>query len=164
MSKQKSGLGSGLPKNANDAEQSAQVELYNVTLAESAEQREREMTFGEALKADRRLIMYSIGFSGTIIMEGYGLALMTYLFTLEPFNRKYGVLTADGKYEVRVACFLGEAPVVWPMWCVLMCCFVSRLNIFGRFFCRSRRRLAPSSGSLLQRRVPNGSVTSGRHS
>ncbi|KAK4662171.1 uncharacterized protein QC763_711250 [Podospora pseudopauciseta] len=101
MSKQKSGLGSGLPKNANDAEQSAQVELYNVTLAESAEQREREMTFGEALKADRRLIMYSIGFSGTIIMEGYGLALMTYLFTLEPFNRKYGVLTADGKYEVE---------------------------------------------------------------
>ncbi|KAK0670644.1 hypothetical protein QBC41DRAFT_301368 [Cercophora samala] len=101
MSKSKSGLGIGSPKGTNDAEQPVEVELYNVTLAESAEQREREMTFGEALKADRRLIMYSIGFSGTIIMEGYGLALMTYLFTLAQFNQKYGVPIGDGKYEVE---------------------------------------------------------------
>ncbi|KAK4200568.1 hypothetical protein QBC40DRAFT_225506 [Triangularia verruculosa] len=102
MSKSKAGLGLGSPKGSKDAEQPVEVELYNVTLAESAEQRERDMTFGEALKADRRLIMYSIGFSGTIIMEGYGLALMTYLFSLNAFNSKYGVLQSDGQsYEVE---------------------------------------------------------------
>ncbi|KAK0716486.1 hypothetical protein B0T21DRAFT_386781 [Apiosordaria backusii] len=101
MSKSTSGLGIGSPNIPKDTEQPVEVELYNVTLAESAEQRERDMTFGEALKADRRLIMYSIGFSGTIIMEGYGLALMTYLFALPAFNEKYGVLQPNGEYEVE---------------------------------------------------------------
>lgn len=58
------------------------------------------MSFKKAVAGDFRLIMYSLGFSGTIIMEGYGLALLTYLFSVEPFNEKYGVKDANGKYEV----------------------------------------------------------------
>ncbi|KAK3400986.1 hypothetical protein B0T20DRAFT_390840 [Sordaria brevicollis] len=74
---------------------------YDEHLALVAEKKEREMTFKEAASGDLRLIMYSLGFSGTIIMEGYGLALLTYLFSVEPFNQKYGVKDTTGKYEVE---------------------------------------------------------------
>ena len=75
---------------------------YDTALALDAEQKERDMTFMQAMKADRRLIWYSLGFSGTIIMEGYGLALITYLFSFPVFNKKYGTWDAKkGDYEVR---------------------------------------------------------------
>lgn len=75
---------------------------YDVAMAEAAEAREKEMTFKEARKADKRLIWYSLGFSGTIIMEGYGLALITYLFSFAVFKARYGQPVGDsGDYEVR---------------------------------------------------------------
>ncbi|KAK0637220.1 hypothetical protein B0T17DRAFT_504585 [Bombardia bombarda] len=75
---------------------------YDVHLAETAEARERDMSFSAALKADRRLIWYSLGFSGTIIMEGYGLALITYLFSFPQFNKKFGVYREEIQdYEVQ---------------------------------------------------------------
>ncbi|KAK4186637.1 hypothetical protein QBC35DRAFT_265564 [Podospora australis] len=112
MSRQNAGLGispSNEKPSSNDveaAQQGVRAESYNVQLAEATEALERDMTFGQALKADRRLIWYSIGFSGTIIMEGYGLALITYLFTLNEFNKKFGELKPDAaggppKYDVE---------------------------------------------------------------
>ncbi|KAK3956900.1 hypothetical protein QBC32DRAFT_394346 [Pseudoneurospora amorphoporcata] len=74
---------------------------YDRNLAHLAEKKEREMTFKEAVVGDLRLIMYSLGFSGTIIMEGYGLALLTYLFSVEPFNKKYGIEVDTGKHELE---------------------------------------------------------------
>ena len=60
------------------------------------------MTFKEARQADKRLIWYSLGFSGTIIMEGYGLALITYLFSFAVFKTKYGeAVEGTDDYEVR---------------------------------------------------------------
>ncbi|KAK0723037.1 general substrate transporter [Lasiosphaeria miniovina] len=65
------------------------------------------MTFRDAMKADKRLIWHSLGFSGTIVMEGYGYALITYLFSFYTFNEKYGVVLpgkfVDGKpvYELE---------------------------------------------------------------
>jgi SP family general alpha glucoside:H+ symporter-like MFS transporter len=77
---------------------------YDVALAEAAEKKEKDMTFKEARKADKRLIWYSLGFSGTIIMEGYGLALITYLFSFAVFKTKYGKLEeGTEEYEVRHA-------------------------------------------------------------
>lgn len=74
---------------------------YDQDLALLAEKREQEMTFKHAFIGDLCLIMYSLGYSGTIIMEGYGMALLTYFFSVEPFNAKYGVFdTTTGKYEV----------------------------------------------------------------
>lgn len=68
---------------------------YDVHLAELAEKQEKEMSFNDARKADLRLIWYSLGFSGTIIMEGYGLALITYLFSFAAFNQRYGEFDKD---------------------------------------------------------------------
>ena len=63
---------------------------YDVALAEQCEKRELEMSFVEALKNDKRLIWYSLAISGTIIMEGYGLALITFLFSNQPFAEYWG--------------------------------------------------------------------------
>ena len=68
---------------------------YNPALAIAAERREKEMSFKESRKADKRLILYALGFSGTIIMEGYGLALITYLFTFTVFRERYGMYVED---------------------------------------------------------------------
>jgi len=77
---------------------------YDVAMADAAEAQEKEMTFKEARKADKRLIWYSLGFSGTIIMEGYGLALITYLFSFAVFKTKYGkAVEGTDDYEVRRA-------------------------------------------------------------
>lgn len=75
---------------------------YDVGLAEQCEKREVEMTFKEALSNDKRLIWYSLGFSGTIIMEGYGLALITYLLSAFPeFGKKFGGWNPNtNQYEV----------------------------------------------------------------
>jgi SP family general alpha glucoside:H+ symporter-like MFS transporter len=75
---------------------------YDVDLAIAAEASEKDMTFKDARKADLRLIWYSLGFSGTIIMEGYGLALITYLFSFSEFNKKFGRFEeAQNAWEVR---------------------------------------------------------------
>ncbi|KAL1844526.1 hypothetical protein VTK73DRAFT_2352 [Phialemonium thermophilum] len=74
---------------------------YDASLAEATEKREREMSFTEAVQADKRLILYSLGFSGTIVMEGYGLVMITYLFTLPVFNETFGQFDADTQtYEI----------------------------------------------------------------
>jgi len=78
---------------------------YDVRLALATEKSEEEMTFGQALKTDRRLIWYSLGFSGTIIMEGYGLALINYFFSYPVFQQQFGEpsLAKPGSFEVRLA-------------------------------------------------------------
>lgn len=75
---------------------------YDIAMAEAQEKREKDMTFKESRTADLRLIWYSLGFSGTIIMEGYGLALITYLFSFAIFKERYGEFDEGAQvYEVR---------------------------------------------------------------
>jgi hypothetical protein len=63
---------------------------YDAHLAVIAESNETNMTFMDAMKADMRLIFYSIFFSGTIIMEGYGFAMISTLFVFPHFKADYG--------------------------------------------------------------------------
>ncbi|KAM7197868.1 General substrate transporter [Rhypophila sp. PSN 637] len=81
---------------------------YDVSLAEQCEQRELEMSFKEALSNDKRLIWSSVGFSGTIIMEGYGLAMITYLFASLEFQKKFGESYVNEKGETAYL-----LPYVW---------------------------------------------------
>lgn len=80
--------------NPRPADQTSNVSddpaYYDPALAEAVERHEKEMSFKESRKADKRLILYSLGFSGTIVMEAYGLALLTYLFSFSAFNELYG--------------------------------------------------------------------------
>ncbi|KAK0623634.1 hypothetical protein B0T14DRAFT_428062 [Immersiella caudata] len=72
---------------------------YDVDLALACEQRETNMSFWEAVRADKRLIMYTIGFSGTIIMEGYGLATIGNILGLYNFNAKFGKPVFDENHQ-----------------------------------------------------------------
>ncbi|KAK5653140.1 hypothetical protein OQA88_9239 [Cercophora sp. LCS_1] len=63
---------------------------YDASLAVAVEKREEQMTFMEAIRNDKRLIWYSLGFSGTIIMEGYGLAMITFFFSFRSFAKQFG--------------------------------------------------------------------------
>lgn len=75
---------------------------YDVELAMQCERRETEMSFWDAVKADRRLIMYTIGFSGTIITEGYGLATIGNAFGIYTFQKKFGVPAFDPHTNVAI--------------------------------------------------------------
>ncbi|KAH8895073.1 sugar transporter [Thozetella sp. PMI_491] len=75
---------------------------YDVDLALAAERREKSMSFKEVLVADLRAILASVAFSGSIVMEGYGLALITYLFSFPVFKQRFGAYEpALGGYEVE---------------------------------------------------------------
>ena len=63
---------------------------YDAHLAVAAEAKETNMSFMDAMKADMRLIFYSIFFSGTIIMEGYGFAMISTLYVFPYFKADYG--------------------------------------------------------------------------
>ncbi|KAK3692147.1 general substrate transporter [Podospora appendiculata] len=80
------------------------------------------MTFRNAIKADKHLIWYSLGFSGTIIMEGYGFALITYLFSFPVFNKKYGEFDdVKQDYELRY---------IWKALLPLVAQFGSLIGVF----------------------------------
>ncbi|KAB5570592.1 hypothetical protein GE09DRAFT_1171162 [Coniochaeta sp. 2T2.1] len=105
---------------------------YDVAVAELAEKREKDMTFKEARKADKRLIWYSLGFSGTIIMEGYGLALITYLFSFAVFKRRYGeVVAVTGSEAGTAGDQAGEydIPYQWRVFLPLVAQFGSLIGI-----------------------------------
>ena len=66
------------------------VPAYNIVTAEQKEREELNMSLWQAVLAEARLIRYACGFSGTIVMEGYGLAMITYVFSFKSFRDDYG--------------------------------------------------------------------------
>lgn len=82
------------PGSGQDPEVAAPGPLsYDAHLAVTAESNETNMSFMDAMKADMRLIFYSIFFSGTIIMEGYGFAMISTLFVFPHFKADFGVFS-----------------------------------------------------------------------
>jgi hypothetical protein len=61
------------------------------------DQHEREVTIRQALREEKRTLAYSVIYSGTIIMEGYGMALTPLLFSCTPFVNKFGTPKLDGQ-------------------------------------------------------------------
>lgn len=69
--------------------------------AKEASDEEHKMTVRQALKAYPRAVLWSVFFSTAIAMEGYDLVLMSSFFAYPVFNKRYGVLSKDGKtYQV----------------------------------------------------------------
>ncbi|KAK5942245.1 hypothetical protein PMZ80_004808 [Knufia obscura] len=65
---------------------------------------EHQMTLGKALKLYPKAIAWSLLLSSTLIMEGYGLALLGNLYASPSFNQKFGTLDEDsGEYSVSAA-------------------------------------------------------------
>ncbi|KAJ5757354.1 uncharacterized protein N7511_006048 [Penicillium nucicola] len=65
-----------------------------------AAQKEHSMTLWQALKLYPKAVGWSVLLSSTLIMEGYDLALLSSMYASPAFNKKFGELTASGKWAV----------------------------------------------------------------
>jgi len=70
------------------------------TEVKGAIQKEHEMSFMQAIKLYRKAVGWSILLSTTNVMVGYDVGLLSSLYALPQFNKKYGVLDSDGTYTV----------------------------------------------------------------
>ncbi|KAF7196396.1 Maltose permease MAL31 [Pseudocercospora fuligena] len=68
--------------------------------AKKASDAEQNMTLLQGIKLYPKAIGWSVLISTCIAMEGYQVALVNNFYAFDTFNEKYGVLTADGTYQV----------------------------------------------------------------
>ncbi|GAM86433.1 hypothetical protein ANO11243_044470 [Dothideomycetidae sp. 11243] len=86
----------------NDAEKpQALVDLNREAAA--ATNAELSMTLLEGIKKYPYAVGWSVFLSTCIVMEGFDKSLINSLFALGPFQKKYGVLQADGSYQLTAA-------------------------------------------------------------
>ncbi|KAL3418206.1 sugar porter family MFS transporter [Phlyctema vagabunda] len=68
--------------------------------AKDATQHEHSLSLLQALKLYPKAVGWSILLSTAVIMEGYDVVLLPSFYAMPEFNRKYGILEADGSYTV----------------------------------------------------------------
>lgn len=61
---------------------------------------EKNMSLLQAIKLYPKAIGWSMVLSTALVMEGYDLLLLSNLYASPSFNRKFGTLGANGKYNV----------------------------------------------------------------
>ncbi|KAH7009021.1 MFS maltose permease MalP [Ilyonectria destructans] len=71
--------------------------------AQVATAKEHSMSLWKAIKLYPKAIGWSILLSTAIVMEGYDVVLMGSFYAMEPFNKKYGELQADGTYQLTAS-------------------------------------------------------------
>ncbi|PLB41451.1 general substrate transporter [Aspergillus candidus] len=90
-------------ENDSKKEQSAQLEHSDLVKneAQQASEAEHQASFWEALKTNRKAVLWSAAISLTIIMEGYDVGLIFQFFAYPAFQQKFGEYRADKDgYEV----------------------------------------------------------------
>jgi SP family general alpha glucoside:H+ symporter-like MFS transporter len=65
-----------------------------------AVQSERQMGFCEAIRLYPMAVVWSVGMSTAVVMEGYAVMLLSSFYALPQFNRKYGQIQPDGTYVI----------------------------------------------------------------
>ncbi|GFP60531.1 maltose permease MAL31 [Trichoderma asperellum] len=68
--------------------------------ARAATAKEQKMTLLQGIKLYPKAIAWSMIISTCIVMEGYDVSLVNNFYAFDQFNRKYGELFPDGKYQV----------------------------------------------------------------
>lgn len=68
--------------------------------ANEANTEEKNMTLRQALRKYPKAALWSILVSTTLVMEGYDTALLSALYALPVFQRKFGTMNAQGSYEI----------------------------------------------------------------
>ncbi|KAK6525824.1 hypothetical protein TWF281_010867 [Arthrobotrys megalospora] len=71
--------------------------------AREATEIEHSLTLWENIRLYPKSIAWSVLMSTAIIMEGYDVVLMGSFYAYPSFNKKYGTLQADGKYQISAA-------------------------------------------------------------
>src|ERR1700709_1793601 len=68
-----------------------------------AVQLERHMGFCEAIRLYPMAVVWSVGMSTAVVMEGYAVMLLSSFYALPQFNHKYGQLQPDGTYVISAS-------------------------------------------------------------
>ncbi|KAB8227423.1 hypothetical protein ETB97_009443 [Aspergillus alliaceus] len=89
-----------LPDSRNDRQDSTASVAKIVHNAKAATDKEQQMTLLQGIKLYPKAVAWSVFISTCIVMEGYDISLVNNFYAFDQFNRKYGELTSDGKYEV----------------------------------------------------------------
>ncbi|KAK9455952.1 general substrate transporter [Dipodascopsis uninucleata] len=74
-----------------------------VEAAKAAADFEAEMSLLQAVKLYPKAIAWSMFLSSALIMEGYDLVLLNSFYAFPEFLKKYGVLQADGSYQISAS-------------------------------------------------------------
>ncbi|CAI4063129.1 alpha-glucoside permease SKDI_07G5390 [Saccharomyces kudriavzevii IFO 1802] len=86
----------------SDGDNDNEIETTNAADdANEANSEEKSMTLRQALKQYPKAALWSILVSTTLVMEGYDTALLSALYALPVFQRKFGSLSSDGTYEIN---------------------------------------------------------------
>lgn len=85
---------------AREAPSSIDKEAEILNHAKAATEKERNMTLLQGIKLYPKAVAWSLLISTCIVMEGYDISLISNFYAFRQFNRKYGVLGDDGKYQV----------------------------------------------------------------
>lgn len=68
--------------------------------AKAATEKEQNMSLLQGIRLYPKAVFWSVFISTCIAMEGYDISLVSNFYAFDQFNRKYGQLQADGKYQV----------------------------------------------------------------
>lgn len=79
------------------------MDLSTVYEAAAATEAETSMGLLKSLRLYKKACLWSIFLSTCIVMEGFDVVLLANLFAYPPFQRKFGVPLANGKYELTAA-------------------------------------------------------------
>lgn len=92
----------GGPLHFPDADELRNTESMKTTIlnAKAATDKEHKMTLMQGIRLYPKAIGWSLLISTCIAMEGYDVCLINNFYGFPPFNRKYGVLGDDGKYQI----------------------------------------------------------------
>lgn len=71
-----------------------------VSDAANAHEQDKQLHVWDALKKHKKAVFWSMALSTSLVMEGYDLVIINSFYGQEQFQRKYGTLTADGKYAI----------------------------------------------------------------
>lgn len=80
----------------------AHTKSNNLTIANAklATEKEHNMTLLQGIRLYPKAVFWSILISTCIAMEGYDVCLLGAFYAHPKFNEKYGVMLADGTYQV----------------------------------------------------------------
>jgi SP family general alpha glucoside:H+ symporter-like MFS transporter len=72
----------------------------SATVIENHNEAERSMSLREGIRLYPKAIAWSVLLSMTLIMEGFSTILVPNLFAMQPFRKQFGILQANGLYEI----------------------------------------------------------------
>ncbi|KAK4689908.1 MFS transporter, SP family, general alpha glucoside:H+ symporter, partial [Tremellales sp. Uapishka_1] len=93
---------SSSPVNFDDSHHANTAKSVNelTSNARSASDKEHKMTLLQGIRLYPKAVFWSVLISTCIAMEGYDVCLVGNFYAFPQFNQKYGVLLADGTYQV----------------------------------------------------------------